>query len=68
MSLLGDDKPVNISEVLNNMHFLKTKLTCSRFFSEINTYSFIEFILNFSNALYIQGGTKVSNIGCNFLI
>jgi hypothetical protein len=34
-------KAVNISKVLK---YLKTKLTCSRIFLEINTYSFIEFI------------------------
>jgi uncharacterized protein YaaQ len=43
---------VSTSKVMKNMHFLKTKLTSSRgFFSEINTYNFIEFIPNFTNAL-----------------
>jgi hypothetical protein len=36
------------------MHFLKTWLTCSRIFLGINTYSFLEFIPNFTNALYTR--------------
>jgi hypothetical protein len=48
------------------MHFLKTKLTCLRIFLEINTYSFIKFIPNVTNALYIRFfnsfGHQVSNI------
>jgi hypothetical protein len=47
-------KDVNISKVLKNMHFLKTWLTCSPIFLEIHTYSFIEFIPNITNALYIR--------------
>jgi hypothetical protein len=48
------------------MHFLKINLTCSRIFLEISTYSFTEFIPNFTNALYIRFlnsfSLQVSNI------
>jgi hypothetical protein len=35
------------------MHFLKTRVTFGEFFSEINSYGFMEFIPNFTNALYM---------------
>jgi hypothetical protein len=46
-------KTVNISKVLKNIHFVKTNPFGDFSQKLIDTYSFIEFIPNFTNVLYM---------------
>jgi hypothetical protein len=51
-AIITRSKDINISKVLKNMHVLKTNSTSSRICCR--NYSFIDFIPNFINALYIR--------------